>query len=65
MVCILELNLLIMMLINYYHLVLDPSLKLEYLEAAWEKKYIKVGMDCLKQRVSNLSAILYYTTKIY
>jgi hypothetical protein len=33
--------------------VLDPALKLEYLEAAWDQKYIKIGMERMKKQVSN------------
>ena len=32
--------------------MLDPTLKLEYLDAAWDQKYIKIGMSRMKQRVS-------------
>lgn len=32
-------------------LVLDPVLKLEYLDATWDDKYIKVGMDAFKAQV--------------
>jgi hypothetical protein len=31
--------------------VLDPVLKLEYLDATWDDKYIKVGMDAFKAQV--------------
>jgi hypothetical protein len=31
---------------------LDPVTKLAYLEAAWEKKYIAIGMKCLQKQVS-------------
>jgi hypothetical protein len=33
-------------------LVLDPVLKLDYLKAAWEDKYIEVGMKAFKSQVS-------------
>jgi hypothetical protein len=29
----------------------DPVLKLEYIEAAWDDKYLKVGMKQLKSQV--------------
>jgi len=35
----------------YFWLVLDPALKLEYIKAAWEEKYLKIGMKQLKSRV--------------
>jgi hypothetical protein len=31
--------------------VLDPVLKLEYLDATWDDEYIKVGMDAFKAQV--------------
>ena len=34
-----------------YLLVLDPVLKLEYLETAWEAKYVKAGMERFKSQV--------------
>ena len=37
---------------NHY-LVLDPALKLEYLEAAWDQEFIKMGMVRMKKKVSN------------
>jgi hypothetical protein len=37
-------------------LVLDPVLKLKYLDATWDDKYIKIGMDAFKAQVS-----LYHT----
>ena len=37
---------------NHY-LVLDPALKLKYLDAAWDQKFIKMGMKHLKEQVSN------------
>lgn len=36
----------------YFWLVLDPVLKLEYIEAAWEEKYLKIGMKQLKSQVN-------------
>ena len=36
-----------------YLLVLDPTLKLEYLDVAWDQEFIKTGMNCMKKRVSN------------
>lgn len=39
--------------------MLDPTLKLEYLDAAWDQKYIKIGMSRMKQRVSNYRSMLY------
>ena len=38
---------------DYRYLVLDLTLKLEYLDAAWDQKFIKMGMNRMKQRVSN------------
>ena len=35
----------------YFSLVLDPVLKLEYIEATWDEKYLEVGMEQLKSRV--------------
>ena len=32
--------------------VLDPVLKREYLDAAWDDEYIELGMESLKARVS-------------
>ena len=35
----------------YSSLVLDPVLKLDYLNAAWEKKYLEIGMKQFKSQV--------------
>jgi hypothetical protein len=35
----------------YFWLVLDPALKLDYINAAWEDKYVKIGMKQLKSQV--------------
>jgi hypothetical protein len=32
-------------------IVLDPVLKLEYLKAAWDDKYLHIGMDRFKEKV--------------
>ena len=40
-------------IVNSYFLVLDPTMKLAYLDAAWEQEYIDMGMACLKRRVCN------------
>ena len=33
--------------------MLDPALKHDYLEVAWDQKYIKMGMEHMKWQVSN------------
>ena len=39
------------LVLKHEHIVLDPIMKLAYLEAAWEDKYIKIGRKCLKEQV--------------
>ena len=40
-------------IVNSYFFVLDPTMKLTYLDAAWKQEYIDMGMVCLKKRVCN------------
>ena len=41
-------------------IVLDPTRKLEYLNAAWEEEYIESGMDKMKKIVSASNDIYIY-----
>jgi len=40
--------------VSHIRLVLDPVLKLGYLESAWEQEYLDKGMECFKSRVGFL-----------
>jgi hypothetical protein len=40
-------------------LVLDPAIKLDYLNAAWDQEYIDKGMEQFKAKVSVL--FIYHT----
>ncbi len=40
--------------------VLDPTRKLDYLNAAWEEEYIEAGMDKMKKIVSASNHIYLY-----
>jgi len=39
----------------YFCLVLDPVLKLDYLNAAWEEKYLEIGMKQFKSQVTSFN----------
>jgi hypothetical protein len=39
----------------HFCLVLDPVLKLDYLNAAWEEKYLEIGMKNFKSQVNFLN----------
>jgi hypothetical protein len=56
MVSLIDFNDLYLSLVLTRSLVLDPVLKLEYLDATWDDKYIKMGMDAFKAQV-----LQYYT----
>jgi hypothetical protein len=50
---IIEYVLLIIYMIYLSHvLVLDPVLKLQYLNVAWDKKYLTAGVESFKAQVS-------------
>ena len=38
----------------YVSLVLDPTRKLSYLDAAWESEWVEAGKDHMKEIVSSL-----------
>lgn len=40
--------------VSHVCLVLDPVLKLGYLEAAWDQEYLDKGMECFKSQASLL-----------
>ena len=39
------------LVLKHEHIVLDLVMKLAYLEAVWENKYIEIGRKCLKEQV--------------
>jgi len=43
----------------HFCLVLDPVLKLDYLNAAWEEKYLEIGMKNFKSQVNFLNLYLF------
>jgi len=43
-------------------LVLDPVLKLEYLQATWDQEYLDKGMKQFKARVSALHTVYLLST---
>ena len=46
-------------------LVLDPVLKLRYLNVAWEKKYLSAGIESFKAQVICLLFIIGSTNKYF
>ena len=49
-----------MISVSHLCLVLDPVLKLGYLEAAWEEEYLEMGMKCFKSQVGFLFTQQFY-----
>jgi len=49
----------------YFWLVLDPAFKLDYINAAWDEKYLKIGMKQFKSQVKFLIAIPHHCELTY